>query len=237
VIRTFVLIAAVWLLLYGAAEVLGVMPPAESTRTVEDDAPDDAAGPEPTSDASEPLEVSTHAEKSAVQDDEHGGQTVCQGGNQEPRLHAARLPSGAAALLVDCGAFAELMVPDVPAARATVVARLTYVGPLLRVEAKDLTGDGHADLAFAFADRLVLLPTNAFGVWSEPTTLEGWRGDAPEVASPDEDAPPRLRLGESVFVIIRRGEARALAVESASGSPSSLRVEDAALVFRAALRR
>jgi hypothetical protein len=238
VIRTLVLVAAVWLFLYGAAEVLGLMPRMESSPAVVVDSPEVSEPPAPSVEAPQVVAVPVRDAATAPDVEDGGGveDGVCRRGDREPLLHEARLPSGAAAVLVDCGGFAELIVPDVSASRATVVAELTYDGPLLRVEAKDLTGDGREDLAFAFADRLVLLPTNALGVWAEPRTLEGWRGGAPEATRAEEETPSRLLLGRFAFTIVSRGETRALAVERESETPAVLRLERAALMFRAALR-
>src|SRR5690606_5033864 len=140
------------------------------------------------------------------------------------RLHPARLPDGSPALLIDCGTFAEIMVPEASQSRASLVARFTYTGPLKKVEAKDLTSDGRPDLAFAFTDRMVLLPASPHGVWASPTALEGFTGgpaDAPaEAPSPEA----RLVIEKNVYVVERRAEQFVLGVERGE-ERSPLRVE------------
>jgi hypothetical protein len=260
--RSLLLVVAVWALLYGAAEILGVMPRIEPPFAADEDEarrtsaavelpspaeealdePAEEAPPAPALDETDfigpPQETDERApdsEPSLARDGEVG--FVCAHGTEEPRLHAARLPSGTAAILVDCGTSAELIVPDAAAARGSIAARFTYAGPLMRVEAKDLTSDGRPDLAFAFADRLVLLPTNAFGVWAEPTTLEGLAGT--RAPSEDEAARPsasRLALEGGTYVVEPHDEAFRLVLERESGEGTVVRVEQAALIYQADLR-
>jgi len=250
-LRNLLLVAIVWALLYGVAETLDVMPEMRlpfASRVDEAPAPEappegDSLGEEVDADEADDAEAHEVAVEDAVAEEspaepdveEDAPAGVCEDASASPRVFAARLPSGAPALLVDCGGHAELLVPELERGRATTVARLAYAAPLLRVESKDLTSDGRPDLAFAFPDRLVLLPTNALGVWAEPTALEGWAG-ASQTAEARPEGPSEVVIERVTYRVEPRLRAFGLVAEPREGEARALVVEPAALFYRAQLR-